>query len=92
MKEKEIENILKNMKFGEPIHFSTTNTDEQIEVERVLVGLDEGWMIIFQGERKVLKDMDDAVNFLSRHWNLNLKHWIQGQYEDLNEIIDLGEY
>lgn len=92
MKEKEVTNILKKMKVGEPIHFSTTNTDEQIEVERVFVGLDEGWMIIYQGERKVLKNLDDAVSFLSKHWNLNLKHWIRGQYEELNDMIDLGEY
>ncbi|MBA4601313.1 hypothetical protein [Thermoactinomyces mirandus] len=92
MKEREVKSILRNMKVGEPIHFSTTNTDEQIEVERVFVGLEEGWLIIYQGERKVLKNLNDAVSFLSKHWNLDLKHLLRGQYEELNEMIDLGKY
>ncbi len=92
MKEREVRSILKSIKVGEPIHFSTTNTDEQIEVERIFAGLDEGWVIIYRDERRVIKNLDDAVSFLSKHWSLNLKNWLREQYEELNEMIDLGEY
>jgi hypothetical protein len=58
----------------------------------VFKGLDEGWMVIYQGERKVFSDLDEAARFLSQHWEVNIKKRMQNQYQEMNDLIDLGEY
>jgi hypothetical protein len=92
MKEQEVKNILKNLKVGESTYFSTSKDEHKIEVERVFKGLDEGWMVIYQGERKVFSDLDEAARFLSQHWEVNIKKRMQNQYQEMNDLIDLGEY
>lgn len=92
MKEQEVKNILKSLKVGEPTLFSTSKDEEKIEVERVFKGLDEGWMVIYQGERTVFTDLDEAARFLSQHWGMDLKKRMQNQYQEMNDLIDLGEY
>jgi hypothetical protein len=63
-----------------------------IEVERTLIGLQEGWVIHHLGQRRIMHDLEEAVRYLAQHWNMNLKKVIDMQYTELGEIIDLGEF
>lgn len=92
MKEQEIRIKLKEMHVGEPQRFSTQNLDVFIEVERIIIGLEDGWMIDHQGERIVTKELDKAVQYIAKHWNIHLKKMMDLQFSELEEIEDLGEY
>lgn len=92
MKEQELRALLKGMKVGEPYRFSTLEPDVDFEVERIFLGLEEGWVIHFQGNRMIIKDLEEAVRQIAPRWNFNLKKVIDRQYNELGEMIDLGEF
>jgi hypothetical protein len=92
MKEQEIRAKLKEMRVGEPERFSTQDPDVFVEVERIIIGIEDGWMIDHQGERMVTKELDEAVRYIAKHWNIHLKKMMHLQFSELEEIEDLGEY
>ncbi|SEM73671.1 hypothetical protein [Lihuaxuella thermophila] len=92
MKELQIMEKLKEMRVGEPIHFSTKDPDVFLEVDRVFVGMNEGWVIYHQGQRLIMEELKEAARYIAQHWNLNLKKLMDQQYSQLEEIVDLGEY
>jgi hypothetical protein len=92
MKEHEIKEKLKEMKVGEPILFSTRDTDVYLEVDRAFVGIEVGWVIYHQGERLILRDLNEAVKYIAKYWNINLKKVMDDQFSELDEIVDLGEF
>lgn len=92
MKELQIKEKLKGMRVGEPIRFSTDHPEVYMEVDRVFVGMDEGWVIYHQGERLVMGGLEEAARYIAKHSNLNLKKLMDKQYSQLEEIVDLGEF
>ncbi|SHE77797.1 hypothetical protein SAMN05444392_103106 [Seinonella peptonophila] len=92
LKEREISQILQKMHVGEPFLFSTKEAEKQIEVDRIFKGLDEAWVIRFNGEQIMIKDIEVAVKFISRHSGMELRQVVDRQFSELEEIIDLGEY
>ncbi|MBA4493029.1 hypothetical protein ACFO25_07920 [Paenactinomyces guangxiensis] len=92
MKEQEIIAKLKEMRVGEPIRFTTENPDVYLDVDRIFLGLDEGWVIYHQERRLVMHDLQEAVQYICKYWNLNIKKVMDLQFSELDEIEDLGEY
>jgi hypothetical protein len=92
MKELKIKEKLKKMRVGEPIRFSTDHPDVYMEVDRVFVGMDEGWVIYHKGERLIMGGLEEAARYIAKHCNPNLKKLLEEQYSQLEEIVDLGEF
>ncbi|TCS94886.1 hypothetical protein [Hazenella coriacea] len=91
MKAQELKESLKKMNIGEPVYFPTAKSDSYMEVDRVFVGIKVAWAIRYQNEEIVL-DLDEAAEYIAKHWNQNLKKVIDQQFSELDEIEDLGEY
>ncbi|SFJ01691.1 hypothetical protein [Thermoflavimicrobium dichotomicum] len=91
-KEQDIIQKLMQMRVGQIIVFSTKDPTEPLEVERIFVGKNPGWIIYFRGGREIIRELDKAVQFISQHWDFDLRSFLQKQLLDVGEIEDLGEF
>jgi hypothetical protein len=91
-KEQDVIQKLTNMRVGHLVSFSTSDPNESMEVERILIGKNPGWIVYYQGERKILRELEEAVEFVVKYWNFDLRSFLKRQYMDLEEIEDLGEF
>jgi hypothetical protein len=92
MKDKELRKKLQEMRVGEVLRFSADPPDESLEVERIMIGMEEGWAVYHRNERMIMHDQEETVQYLSKYWNINIKKVMDSRYSELGEIIDLGEY
>ncbi len=91
-KEQDVIQKLTSMRVGHLVSFSTSDPDEPMEVERILIGRNPGWIVYYQGDRKILRGLEEAVEFIMKYWNFDLRSFLKRQYMDLEEIEDLGEF
>lgn len=92
MKEQEIRRQLKKMRMGEAVHFPTHESDVFLEVDRIFLGVEEGWVVYHLEERLVMRELEEVVQYIARHWNVSIKKVMDQQFSELDEIEDLGEY
>ncbi|MGA9173984.1 MAG: hypothetical protein WBZ33_08440 [Thermoactinomyces sp.] len=92
MKDKELRKKLQELRVGEPLRLIADTPDESLEVERIMVGMEEGWAVYHRGERMIMQDQEETVRYLAKYWNINIKKVMDMRYSELGEIIDLGDY
>lgn len=88
----EIKSTLMKMKVGEAVRFPTHKPEEFVEIDRAFTGKKQSWVVYVDGERKVLRKIDDVVEVIQKNWNPSLKKIMDEQFSELEEIIDLGEF
>ncbi|WP_028776453.1 hypothetical protein [Shimazuella kribbensis] len=88
----EIKSTLMRMRVGEAVRYPTNKADRFVEIDRVFTGKDQSWVVYVDGERKVMRKIDDVVEVIQKNWNPSLKKIMDERFSELEEIIDLGEY
>jgi hypothetical protein len=80
------------MKVGEAVRFPTGQPDQFVEIDRVFTRKNQSWVVYVNGERKVMRKIDDVVEVIQKNWNPSLKKIMDERFSELDEIIDLGEF
>jgi hypothetical protein len=88
----EIRSTLMKMRVGEAVRFPTNKPEHFVEIDRVFTGKKQSWVVYVDGERKVMRKLDDVVEVIQKNWNPSLKKIMDEQFSELEEIIDLGEF
>ncbi|MCH5583667.1 hypothetical protein MK805_01605 [Shimazuella sp. AN120528] len=88
----EIRSTLMKMRVGEAVRFPTNKPDQFVEIDRVFTGKKQSWVVYVDGERKVMRKIDEVVEVIQKNWNPSLKKIMDEQFSELEEIIDLGEF
>ncbi|RAL25776.1 hypothetical protein [Thermoflavimicrobium daqui] len=91
-REQDIIQKLTHMRVGQIVTFSTKEPNQNLEVERIIIGINPGWVIYYTEGRKVIRELDEAVQFISERWNFDLKSFLKKQMIAVDEIEDLGEF
>lgn len=88
----EIKSTLMRMRVGEAVRFPTNKPNEFIEIDRVFTGMEQSWVVYENGQRHVMREINDVVQVILKNWNPSLKKVMDERFSELDEIIDLGEF